>query len=509
MPAEEDNEEEVSELQGQPAPPFTLGLFGLGQADLASHKGKEIVVLDFWATWCGPCVMALPILTEVTDAYSNKGVVFYAVNERDDAAAVRDFLRSKKLDVTVAMDSAGKVGQLYGVRGIPQTVIIDKAGVVQAVHIGYSPNLKQRLTGELEALLAGKSLVKPKTLSAPMLKGLERAWTFAGQFGGLAVDGAKVYAITPKGHVDVLNATGQAAGEVKLDESPALLRTAKLAAGDAKQLLSFRPWGTELKAFDAQGTRLWTYSGGEGIDDVWSADLTGDGLDEVIIGYNGGTGLHVLNSQGHLLWKSAKLNNVWHVCGGNLHGTGKAEVVSTSAAGDVHVFDADGKKLADVHSDLYANMVRLAPGAPGQAGKIIVGGSAEDREDITALDAEGKKLWTVTASDGKGHIDSACVAASHPWLAVSMRGGKVLVVDTEKGEIIGQALLGEAPRGEVAWMETPEGALLVVTWKGRRPRLPRGRKSKGRGRKAARAVILQRVVPQFIAGPCAFALCTG
>ena len=96
VPAAEENEEEVSELQGQPAPPFTLGLFGLGQADLAAHKGKEIVVLDFWATWCGPCVMALPILTEVTDAYSNKGVVFYAVNERDDPVAVRDFLRCEE-----------------------------------------------------------------------------------------------------------------------------------------------------------------------------------------------------------------------------------------------------------------------------------------------------------------------------------------------------------------------------------------------------------------------------
>ncbi len=464
-PAQAESDEDVPEIVGQPAQPFMLPLFGFGQMDLASHKGKDIVVLDFWATWCGPCVMALPALAEVTDAYREKGVVFYAVDQREDPDAIGKFLRAKKLDVTVAMDLKGEVGQAYGVQGIPETVIIDKNGVVQSVHIGYNPNLKERLTGELEALLAGKSLAAPRTLSKPNLKGLDAAWNFAGHFSGLASGGGKLYALGAKGQCEILDDGGQSTGQVTLETTGTMARSAKLAAGDARQLLVFQSWGTELKAFDAAGARLWTYSGGDGINDVWVADLNGDGLDEVIVGYNGSTGVHVLNHDGHLLWKNAKLGNVWHVSAGDLRGTGAGAVLSTSGIGDVYVFDAEGHAQPEIQPGaLYANMVRIVPSVKGSPGKILAAGSDEDREELAAYDPDGKNLWTLTVSDGKGHVDSAAVAPAQPWLAVSLRGGKVLVIDTDKGEIIGQAT-GEAPRGEVTWMATAEGPLLIVTGK--------------------------------------------
>jgi thiol-disulfide isomerase/thioredoxin len=156
-------------LLGKPAPALNLDLLGGGRLDLAAHKGKEVVVLDFWATWCGPCVKGLPILTEVTAAYKDRGVVFYAVNEQEEKATIEAFLKKQKLALTVALDQDGRAGEAYGVEGIPQTVLIGKDGTVEAVHVGLLPNLKSKLRQELDVLLAGKKLVNDDKVEATKL----------------------------------------------------------------------------------------------------------------------------------------------------------------------------------------------------------------------------------------------------------------------------------------------------------------------------------------------------
>jgi hypothetical protein len=126
-----------------------------GRLRLADHAGKNFVMLDFWATWCGPCVEELPLLVEMADEYRDKGVVFYAVNQQEDADTIRAFLEEKKLNLTVALDLDGTAGEAYHVAGIPVLALIDKAGLVQSVHVGYSPTIKQTLRQELDDLLVG------------------------------------------------------------------------------------------------------------------------------------------------------------------------------------------------------------------------------------------------------------------------------------------------------------------------------------------------------------------
>ena len=145
-------------LLGKPAPGFKVNLLDGGQADLAQHKDKAVVILDFWATWCGPCVRALPIISEVAAAYRKKGVAFYAVNLRESPEAVRRFLKKYKITCAVAMDADGRVASLYGVTSIPQTVIVGRDGTVQAVHVGFNPDLKRMLQTQLDTLMAGKYL---------------------------------------------------------------------------------------------------------------------------------------------------------------------------------------------------------------------------------------------------------------------------------------------------------------------------------------------------------------
>jgi thiol-disulfide isomerase/thioredoxin len=117
-----------------------------------------VILLDFWATWCGPCVQAMPEVNEIAKKYKDKGLVFYAVNVGEQADAIKAFLAEAKLDVPVAMNADNKISDLYKVEGIPQTLLIGKDGKVQVVHVGFSGELGAIMTKEIEELLAGKDL---------------------------------------------------------------------------------------------------------------------------------------------------------------------------------------------------------------------------------------------------------------------------------------------------------------------------------------------------------------
>lgn len=148
-------------LLGQGAPAFETVDPNGQPIDLNQYLGKNIIMLDFWATWCGPCVAAMPELEAVAKKFADRGLVFYAVNAGEDADTVKQFLAENQREAPVAMDPEGKVSGLYGVEGIPQTVLVGKDGRVQVVHVGYSDRLAGELTRNIEDLLAGKDLAEP------------------------------------------------------------------------------------------------------------------------------------------------------------------------------------------------------------------------------------------------------------------------------------------------------------------------------------------------------------
>ena len=138
---------------GKPAPQATLKSLGGDEFTLASLRGK-VVLLDFWATWCGPCVISLPNVTQVAEGFADRDLVFYAVNLREPKERIKKFLGEKGIKPPVATDRWGKVGQSFGVRGIPHSALIDKKGVVRHVHIGFLPGMEKTLKKEIEVLLA-------------------------------------------------------------------------------------------------------------------------------------------------------------------------------------------------------------------------------------------------------------------------------------------------------------------------------------------------------------------
>ena len=134
------NEEpgDANALEGKPAPAFELDDLEGKTVKLADLKGS-VVVLDFWATWCGPCRKGMPILDKVAQERKDKGLKVYAVNLQEDKETVDAFVKQTKLGLPVLLDLQGETGQAYGANAIPETVIIGKDGNVKKVIIGLHP----------------------------------------------------------------------------------------------------------------------------------------------------------------------------------------------------------------------------------------------------------------------------------------------------------------------------------------------------------------------------------
>jgi thiol-disulfide isomerase/thioredoxin len=138
-------------LEAQQAPGFSLPLLAGGTAELSAHLGTDVVILDFWATWCAPCRATLPEIAELSKEYAGKGVQVYAVNIMEEPEMVRDFLSRLGISLPVALDSYNEVTMLYQAEYIPQTVVIGRDGMVAHVHVG--PVGLNELRTEIDALL--------------------------------------------------------------------------------------------------------------------------------------------------------------------------------------------------------------------------------------------------------------------------------------------------------------------------------------------------------------------
>lgn len=106
---------------------------------MADQKGS-VVIVDFWATWCGPCVEALPHLNKLYEEKKAAGLKVLAVSVDDEKEKVAPFVATNRLTMRVLLDNEEqKVAEKYGVQGIPQTVIIGKDGIVKKVFVGTGP----------------------------------------------------------------------------------------------------------------------------------------------------------------------------------------------------------------------------------------------------------------------------------------------------------------------------------------------------------------------------------
>ncbi len=142
-----------SPLLTKDAPSFTLPLLAGGDFNLADEKGK-VIVLDFWATWCGPCIKSMPDMISKLSEFDAKKVRFIAVNQAEAKEQVKTFLETRSWKMEVAMDAQQRVGQQFGVEGIPHTVVIGRDGRVVLVKTGYEPDGAEKIAESVKKALA-------------------------------------------------------------------------------------------------------------------------------------------------------------------------------------------------------------------------------------------------------------------------------------------------------------------------------------------------------------------
>ena len=121
-----------------PAPQFTLDARGGSKISLSQYKG-QVVMLNFWASWCGPCRQEMPLLENIYKKYNKMGFTLIGVNVEPDSKAAEGFLKDMPVSFPVIYDKDSTVSKAYDVSGMPSTVIIDRKGNIRALHRGYKP----------------------------------------------------------------------------------------------------------------------------------------------------------------------------------------------------------------------------------------------------------------------------------------------------------------------------------------------------------------------------------
>ncbi len=394
------------ELIGKPAPLISGKDLEDKPFSLADLKGK-VVVLDFWATWCSPCVQAMPSMQKISERYADKPVVLVGINRDAEGQekAVRKLLKKKKkIQFRQYMDADGKAGEAYCIRGIPCTVLIDKEGVIQDIETGFSG--EDALSEKIDDVLKGKPIHDAEELAVRIKEmkayadeeeegegddttvatsaGLEeyledrlvKGERIGGQVNGhqmrkFDVDGdGQLELILPdwQGSLTIISASGSEHRRVRLK-----------GAGRRRSLTAFEPvrkgddvlWlvafseytgssmaqKVSVALYDAEGTRLWSYRpdlpSKLGSDATIAAgDLTGDGAPEMVVGLN----TFKMQRQGSNNWS---------------HGRQRGYLL---------VFDEQGNRLCQRRLGRRLDFVSVMPAVQdGQGPAVICGGDSELR----------------------------------------------------------------------------------------------------------------------------------
>ncbi|MBI2830955.1 MAG: TlpA family protein disulfide reductase [Chloroflexi bacterium] len=136
------NEEPSIVQMSVSAPDFQLQDLAGKTVFLSELRGKPVVI-NFWASWCGPCREEMPYIQQVHEKWANKGLVILAINIQENPAVASKFMADYKLTFTALLDTKGEVAATYKVRGIPATFFIDKDGIIRGQRVGAFSSVKQ------------------------------------------------------------------------------------------------------------------------------------------------------------------------------------------------------------------------------------------------------------------------------------------------------------------------------------------------------------------------------
>lgn len=414
------------------------GLDG-AEVNRESLAGK-VAVIDFWATWCAPCLKSLPNLQRVAERYrDNDKLVFVAVSVDNDEVnddAVREKFSEAKLSLPIARDPDIAARGVFLVESLPTMVILSADGVVQDYENVFDPELAESLPPKLEKILAGENIYE-ETLrqfaaptpaaatsesqvavsplaqrSDPEKLTMSTLWTcreVTSPGNVLAIEGDRVIVLDNWQTIVELDAEGGVAARHRLDlpRQPeeavvSFLRTAVDAQGNryfvgsangVQQLFVFDADWKRLLAFPTDGTH-------PGITDVELADLDRDGTPEIITGFWGPNGVQCVSLAGQRLWTNKSCENVLRLA--TIYSAdAPTHLLATSAAGNIVPIDETGREGKPWNADKqFVQLVFTADLDGDDTTEICAIGPSKTGDEIKpgenaaiGLSPTGEVLW--------------------------------------------------------------------------------------------------------------------
>ncbi len=141
-----------AETQQSEAPDFTLKSNSGKNLRLSDFKG-QIVLINFWATWCGPCRQEMPKLDALFKRYQRAGLELWGINVEDDPGLADKFLKKNPVSFPVLYDVSSEVSERYKIDAMPTTVIVDRDGNIRHLHRGYKPGYEDIYRQQIKALM--------------------------------------------------------------------------------------------------------------------------------------------------------------------------------------------------------------------------------------------------------------------------------------------------------------------------------------------------------------------
>jgi peroxiredoxin len=143
----------AAEKVKKPAPDFTLKSLKGSNLKLSEFRG-DVVLINFWASWCGPCREEMPILNDLYLKYRDMGFTLLGVNVEENSTKAVNMVRELKVVFPVLFDTKNKVSKLYDVQAMPSTVIVDRDGNIRYSHRGYVPGTEDEYQRQVRELMA-------------------------------------------------------------------------------------------------------------------------------------------------------------------------------------------------------------------------------------------------------------------------------------------------------------------------------------------------------------------
>jgi peroxiredoxin len=142
----------IPALAADAARDFTLKSHDGSNLRLAEMKG-QVVMLNFWASWCGPCRQEMPILEQLNKKYGKLGFTVWGINVDEDPAMAEKLLKETGVTFPVLFDSRNEVSELYGVDAMPTTVMVDRDGNIRFRHRSYKPGTEEEYEKQIKSLV--------------------------------------------------------------------------------------------------------------------------------------------------------------------------------------------------------------------------------------------------------------------------------------------------------------------------------------------------------------------